>query len=230
MQNRETSYRMIGAFAAIALGLGTATLAGAETAGQTLPQAGGAGSSLEKYGDSASLSSGTPITAPGTVDSGQQVNVVVEGAREGARIQLWGPIGVSTPATELENAELRSGSGMLIAPEMPGSYQLRYMDASGRVLGRQALDVAAVPVVLNIHTPVGAGGTLEIQWQGPARPGDRFEIVSDTGGVAEATPVAGDSAGVNFSQIAAPEMSGSYELRYVTSGGAVLRSVRFEVR
>ncbi|HLS18435.1 MAG TPA: hypothetical protein VK090_01380, partial [Paracoccaceae bacterium] len=91
-------------------------------------------------------------------------------------------------------------------------------------------DVAAVPVVLRVQTPVGAGGALQVEWQGPARPGDHFQIVSDTGGVTESTPVAGDRAGVNLSQITVPDTRGSYELRYVTSGGAVLRSVRFEVR
>src|SRR5690625_3230710 len=230
MQNYTPSYRMIGAVAAIALGFGTATLAGAQTLGETVPQASGSSGGLEKYGDSASLSSGAPITAPGTVDGGQPVNVVVNGAPEGARIQLWGPIGESTPATELEAASLSGGSTTLIAPEMPGSYQLRYVDSAGKVLGRRALDVAAVPVVLRVQTPVGAGGALEVEWQGPARPGDRFEIVSDTGGVTESTPVAGDRASVNLSQITVPEARGSYELRYVTSGGAVLRSVRFEVR
>lgn len=233
MQNYRAGYRMISAVAAVALGFGTATLAGAETVGQeTVPQgASGANSGgLERYGDSASLSSGAPITAPSTVDGGQPLVVAVNGAAEGARIQLWGPIGESTAPSELETAALSGGSATLIAPQMPGSYQLRYLDSSGRVLGRQALDVAAVPVVLRVQTPVGAGGVLQVEWQGPARPGDHFQIVSDTGGVTESTPVAGDRAGVNLSQITVPDARGSYELRYVTSGGAVLRSVRFEVR
>ncbi|HLS19198.1 MAG TPA: hypothetical protein VK090_05250 [Paracoccaceae bacterium] len=239
MQNRETSYRMLGAVAAIALAIGTASWASAETMTETLPQAtatagtgGTAGTSggLERYGDSASLSSGAPITAPSTVDGGQPVSISVSGAHEGARVQLWGPIGENTPPTELESASLSGGTATLTAPDMPGSYQLRYLDSGGKVLGRRALDVAAIPVVLQVQTPVSPGGALEVQWQGPARPGDRFEIVSDTGGVAESTPVAGDRAGVNLSQIAPPEVPGSYELRYVTSGGAVLRSVRFEVR
>lgn len=230
MQNRADSHRMIGAIAAIALGFGAATAAAAEMAEQTVPQAGATSAGLEKYGDSASLASGAPITAPGTVDGGQSVNVMVENAPEGARVQLWGPINASTPATELEEARLSGGSASLTAPDMPGSYQLRYMDGAGKVLGRRALDVAATPVVLRIQTPIGLGGSLEVQWQGPARPGDQFEIVSDTGGISESTPVAGDRTGVNLSRITTPEARGSYELRYVTSGGAVLRSVRFEVR
>jgi Ca-activated chloride channel family protein len=217
MGKREMNGRALLVTAALALGVawGTATLA------QTAPR---------QPGDSASLASGVPITAPVTVDAGQSVNVVVEGAQPGARIQLWGPVGEPVAGQQIAAVPLTGGVAALTAPESSGSYELRYLDASGRQLGRRAFDVAAVPVALTVPTPVGRGGEMEITWQGPARPGDRFDIVGPSGAVVGSTPVAGDPAGVNRSRITAPAESGDYELRYVAGNGAVLRWVGFQVR
>lgn len=219
MRLLEKNARGMAAIAALAMGLGAAGIAVAQTA-----------SGEQRYGDSASLSSGMPIEAPTTVDGGQTVTVGVQNPREGARIELWGPVTQSGKGSQVTASPLAGGTVQLTAPEVSGSYELRYVDGSGALLGRRAFDVAAVPVALTVPTPVGVGGTMEVTWQGPASAGDRFEMVSDTGAVAETTPVAGNAFSANVSQLAAPQQPGSYELRYVTASGAVLRTVRFDVR
>jgi hypothetical protein len=218
MRERELTGRAVAMVAAAVLGLGVSMVAVAQTSTSGQP------------GDGASLSSGAPITAPTTADAGQLVNIVVEGADEGATIELWGPVTESGRGSQLSAVPLTGGVASLTAPEMSGSYELRYIGASGQQLGRRAFDVSAVPVALTVVTPAGVGGLVEVTWQGPARPGDRFEVVSASGAVVNSIPVAGDSAATNVSQIAAPPEVGSYELRYVTGGGTVLRSVPLDVR
>lgn len=210
---------MTGRLAIITL-LGLALTAGTASA-QTAPQ---------RVGDSASLSSGVPIIALETVDAGQQVTIVVDGAPQGASIEIWGPVGDAGGGGRLGLVPLTGGSAVLAAPEVPGSYELRYVDASGKQLGRRALDVAAVPVALTVLTPVSPGGAMDVTWQGPARPGDRFEIVSTAGTLVDSMPLAGNPAAVNVSRITAPAERGTYQLRYVTDAGWVLRGVPFEVR
>lgn len=174
--------------------------------------------------------SGVPITAPVTVDTGQVVDVMVEGASPGNRIEIWGPIGAEGAGTLVSKAPLTAGAAKVMAPRMPGSYRLRYVGANGKVLGWRAFEVAAVPIALTVQIPVGAGASLQVTWRGPARPGDQFEIVSQSGMTVSSTPIVGDAAGENVSLLDAPGEPGKYQLRYVTAGGAVLRGVPFTVR
>lgn len=209
----------LAALAALALGLAS-TAADAQTA---------ASGERTTYGDSASLSSGAPIVAPDTVDPGQAVSVSVPDAQAGARIELWGPVTQQGRGTQLAAAPLEAGQAVLTAPSVSASYELRYLGANGGQLGRRAFDVAAVPVVLTVPTPVSAGGTLNVQWQGPADPGDRLEVVGPAGAVLESAPVTGTRGAVNTTPIAVPAQPGALQLRYVTSSGAVLRTITFDV-
>lgn len=171
------------------------------------------------------------IGAPDTVDAGQVVNVVVEGAPQGSTIEIWGPVTEAGGGDRIRSVPLVGGTAGLVAPIETGSYQLRYLGPDGgRTLARAAFDVAAVPIALSVLTPAQPGGDLEVEWQGPASPGDRFEIVGPSGAVVEATPVAGDASTANASTLTAPTEVGAYQLRYVSGRGAVLRAVGFEVR
>lgn len=168
------------------------------------------------------------LAVPGTVDAGQTVNVVVNGAPKGSRIELWGPIGVTAPAGQISTSPLIGGTARLDAPAVPASYEIRYLGPDGVVHARQAFDVASVPVALSVLTPVRRGESLDVTWQGPAAPGDRFEIVGPTGAVLDSTPVAGSAGTANLSSLTVPQETGRMQLRYVTGQGAVLRSVPFD--
>ena len=233
MRDRDVKGRALAAVAALGLGIGFAATATAQTSSAPMTStqpAPAQPAQAQQYGDSAALSSGAPITAPATVDSGQLVNVVVEGAAEGSRIELWGPVGAADGASQLAAVPLTGGVAAVTAPDRSGSYELRYIDAAGKQRGRQAFDVASVPVALTVTTPVGVGGMLDVSWQGPARPGDMLEIVSASGAVIESSPVSGNPSTANVSQITVPQEPGRYQLRYVTGDGSVLRSVDFDVR
>ncbi len=132
--------------------------------------------------------------------------------------------------SRIASSPLVGGTAELVAPTQSASYEIRYVADGGKVLARRAFDVAAVPVALSVQTPMVAGGAMRVTWQGPAAPGDRFEIVGPSGAVLDSTPVAGDPGTRNVSTLTVPQQTGTLELRYVTGGGAVLRWVRFDVQ
>jgi hypothetical protein len=85
--------------------------------------------------------------------------------------------------------------------------------------------------MLEVPTDVNAGATLEVKWRGPAKAGDTLQIVDPaTGTVLQSTPVAGDPAAQNLSQLTVPDHSGPLELRYVGLDGTVLRTIGFQAR
>ena len=75
---------------------------------------------------------GNPIDAPETVDPGQQLDVSVSGAAEGASIEVWGPVTQSGKGERIMSVPLTGGTAMLTAPQVSASYEMRYVGANGR--------------------------------------------------------------------------------------------------
>lgn len=170
------------------------------------------------------------ISAPSTVDPGQQLTVTVRGAADGTRVEIWGPVDSGESASTLSSDDISGGTAEITAPSVPGSYELRHTGAGGGVISRQAFDVAAVPVSLTVPTEVNPGGTLEVVWRGRGSPGDTLQIVDPaTGTTLESTPIAGSAETRNLSRLPVPGRTGRFEVRYVTGDGVVLRSVPFTV-
>ena len=194
-----------------------ATIAGAQTAAQN--------------GATVANEVGNPIGAPETVDPGQQVDVSVSGAAEGAMIELWGPVTQSGTGERIGATPLTGGTATIAAPEVAASYQLRHVAANGSVRARRAFEVAASPVMLEVPVEANAGAGMQVSWRGPAKTGDTLQIVDPaTGTVLQSMPVAGEQGARNVSQLPVPDHSGMVELRYVTAGGTVLRTIPFQVR
>jgi hypothetical protein len=174
---------------------------------------------------------GSPIEAPETVDPGQQVTVSVAGAAQGAMIELWGPVTETGGGERIAAVPLTGSAALVTAPPVPASYQLRYVGADGALRAQRAFEVAASPVMLEVPVEANAGATMQVRWRGPARAGDTLQIADPATGLAlESTPVAGDPAAQNISQLIVPDHAGRLELRYVTLDGTVLRSIPFQAR
>lgn len=112
----------------------------------------------------------------------------------------------------------RKGSPLTLrAPDEPGEYELRYMLGSTpyRTLGRARVRVTAVAASLTAPASVAAGSPLSVEWRGPDNPRDFIAIVP--AGVPERDYDAYiyTSAG-NPASLAAPEVAGQYEIRYLT--------------
>lgn len=112
----------------------------------------------------------------------------------------------------------RKGSPLTLrAPDEPGDYELRYMMANTpyRTLGRARVRVTATGAALTAPASVAAGSPFTIEWQGPDNPRDFITIVPADAPEREYDAYVYTSAG-NPASMAAPEVAGSYEIRYLT--------------
>lgn len=118
-------------------------------------------------------------------------------------------------------SEASTGLGsplMFVAPEMPGPYELRYVDGhTGQVLAFTWIAVAPVSADLKVPRHVEPGASFEVSWSGPDRDGDVITIVEESGHVEARGSFAYTRHG-NPAQIMAPESDGVFEVRYLSGG------------
>jgi Ca-activated chloride channel family protein len=171
------------------------------------------------------------ITAADTVDPGAPVTVVISGGRPDGRIELWGPVTQSDKGGQIDSIPEAGGSVTLTAPAAAGSYELRYVNAANKVLARSTLDVAAVPVTLSAPRGLSAGIDVEIEWRGPAGPGDTIQVYDPSNGaVVNETPAEGRPGMANVAVLRGPERLGDYQIRYWSGARQVaLRSLAVTV-
>ena len=171
------------------------------------------------------------IEAPGTVDPGAVVAISVTGAGPGGRIELWGPVTSAGAGAKIAELVGLAGPVTLNAPDLPGSYELRYFTAAGQLANRKAIDVAAVPITLSVPRALGAGVESRIEWRGPARPGDMIQIYDPASGqVLSEAPAEGVPGGLNATMVRGPERFGAFEVRYWSGRAqAPLRSLAVNV-
>lgn len=167
------------------------------------------------------------LDAPETVDPGAQVAVTISGGQSGGRIELWGPVTQSGKGGQIDSAAEAAGSAMLVAPEVPGTYELRYVNAANKLLAKLTLDVAALPITLSAAHGLGAGIDTPVEWRGPANPGDMIQIYDPAGGaVISEVPAEGRPGVINVAVLRGPEALGDYQIRYWSgTRQAVLRSL-----
>jgi Ca-activated chloride channel family protein len=168
------------------------------------------------------------ISAPETVDPGATITVTISGSRPGGRIELWGPVVTRSDKGGFIDSVAEPGAfAVLTAPATPGSYELRYVSSTETVLARQALDVAAVPIMLSAPHSLGPGIGNEIEWRGPASPGDMIQVYDPTSrAVLSEVPAEGRPGAVNIAVLRGPERMGEFQIRYWSgTRQAVLRSL-----
>lgn len=105
----------------------------------------------------------------------------------------------------------------LRAPDAAGDYELRYMMANTpyRTLGRLPVRVTSAAASVAVPASVAAGSPLSIEWQGPNNQGDFLTIVPAGTPEREYRTYVYTNTG-NPAQLAAPEVAGAYEVRYLT--------------
>lgn len=102
------------------------------------------------------------------------------------------------------------------APDAAGQYELRYLTAGEyHTLARAAFTVGAVDAALKAPATVAAGAKFQVSWTGPDNPRDFVTLVK--AGAAEKSferyEYTTGGATLTFT---APDVPGSYELRYAT--------------
>ncbi len=155
------------------------------------------------------------IEAPNTVDPAESVTVRVPSAPSGGTIELWGPVTMASRGVRLEAFPITGGNATILAPDRPGSYELRYITPAGKVGDSTAFDVAAIPIFLSAPQGIGTGIKAPIQWRGPSELGDTIQVFDPTTGIVLAeAPATGARGALNTVRLPGPDRVGTYELRY----------------
>lgn len=127
-----------------------------------------------------------------------------------------------------------SSVARLVVPTTPGAYEVRYFRLSaGGLLHRARFDVIPSDVAIRGPEEALAGGTVEIEWTGPAAPGD-FLFIAPADWDWDAYPTDADSrvaaAGLRALQLPVPGHPGRHEYRYYSwSNGTAMAAVPLEV-
>jgi hypothetical protein len=156
------------------------------------------------------------VTAPATVPAGAKFRVTWVGpnnaldfvtiVKAGTAERQYGPYAYTSRGATLE----------LIAPDQPGSYEVRYLAGqSYATLGNTKLAIAGITASLQAPAAAEAGSTFPVPWKGPNNPFDYITIVAPT--AAEGTWGSYEyTARGNPAKLLAPLVAGNYELRYST--------------
>jgi hypothetical protein len=111
----------------------------------------------------------------------------------------------------------RGATLTLRAPDAAGAYELRYLMGATpyRTLGRLPVTVTSTAASVAAPPSVGAGALFAVDWQGPDNARDFITIVPAGAPAREYDAYVYTSAG-NPARLAAPEVAGNYEVRYLT--------------
>lgn len=176
------------------------------------------------------------LAAPSRVPAGSRVEVLLDGEGHTSDLVVIAP--PDAPMTYMgEHARRGRGDRVeVLAPSLPGSYELRYLiDQRRHLVARQALDVAPLRVSLDAPPSAQAGGPLTVDVIGEANPSD-FVVVVPEGAPSDDTQLKNlharlgrDLTRVQFRNL--PREPGQYEIRYLIDRGRVVaarRALRIE--
>ena len=128
----------------------------------------------------------------------------------------------------------KGSPAVLVAPALPGSYEVRYFSAAnGSVVFRQALEVTASQVRIDAPGGLLAGTEFSVSWEGPNAKGDRLFVASPQMDHnkyylgSERIHMVSEGATAN---LIAPVEEGDYEIRYYSAAnGRTLAKLNISV-
>lgn len=170
------------------------------------------------------------LTYPAQVMAGSVLKVTFKSANNNGDYIALVPKD-SPDGTYLEYASTGGGSPVLIpTPEMPGDYEVRYMNRNGDlVLYRQPLTLVEPKANLKGPSTGKAGGSIKVIWSGPA--GEKDQVVLARKGADAGDFISNYSVGQALQlDISLPGEAGDYEVRYLTGGGTVLVTLPVKVQ
>lgn len=118
----------------------------------------------------------------------------------------------------------------LLAPIVPGDYEVRYVAGDGTTLAAAPVVVIAVGTSVSAPASVVAGERFDVSWSGPGGEGDYVTVVPVGNPEGTWTDFVHLSAGGSSVTLVAPGSPGTYEVRYVSGqGDATLASSEIAV-
>ena len=113
---------------------------------------------------------------------------------------------------------------VLIAPAVPGDYEIRYMSyANGAVLFRQSIEIEVPEVVIDVPAEVNAGMPLAIPWSGPAATDDGLFVARPDMDASRywMGDLYHDVEDGSPAELVAPAQPGDYEIRYYSQANGL---------
>ena len=159
------------------------------------------------------------LTMEGTVPAGAHFPVGWQGPNNsGDMIRVLRPDGANAGSYAYVGHNPETVT--LRAPEEIGDYRVAYL-SGGQILGETAFTVAEVSAKLDAPAEVEGNQRFNVTWQGPGNYGDLLQLVDPAkpGNLAYSYV---DKKKGNVTAVHAPNLPGTYELRYLTHGGKVL--------
>jgi hypothetical protein len=159
------------------------------------------------------------LTAPATVPAGEEFAIQWTGPDNEREFIGLVKVDAAEGTYNGPYDYTRKGSPLTLrAPDAAGEYELRYMmaDTPYRTLGRARVQVTSTAATVSAPVTVAAGAAFAVQWQGPNNPRDFITIVPAGTTAREYDAYVYTSAG-NPASLAAPEVAGAYEVRYLTA-------------
>lgn len=156
------------------------------------------------------------VEAPAEVGSGASFEVAWEGpGNQGDMLTVAVP-GSDTTSSLSSTFTVFGNPGTLTAPVDPGSYEIRYLAASGGgVLATAPLEVVASEVGVTAPADVMAGTNVRVSWNGPNGPGDMV-VFAPHGSADETFLSYAFTAWGPELDLVAPVEAGAYEVRYLS--------------
>jgi Ca-activated chloride channel family protein len=160
------------------------------------------------------------ITVPATAPAGTEIEVAWTGpGYHGDWVTIVAP---GDPVTRYNSYfDAKPENRKLTVPTEAGAYEVRYVQGGQKVLARAPITVTPVVATITAPDSVAAAAQFEIAWTGPNLRGDWLTIVkadrppNEYGSYVDA-PNGGPG------KLTAPATPGSYELRYVLGGKAII--------
>lgn len=163
------------------------------------------------------------LSSPSTLPAGSEFEVAWTGpsgeldsiniARPADRPALFYSVFASTLQANSGN-----GRGKLRAPNVPGTYELRYVVKEEQIVAMQKLKVVPVSATLNAPSQVVAGAPFEVTWTGPNDDNDSIVLSRPEWSGGAAVSIYANSLspshGGGRGEMTAPVEPGKYELRY----------------
>ncbi|MBF9036254.1 VWA domain-containing protein [Rhodobacterales bacterium HKCCE2091] len=164
------------------------------------------------------------ITAPATAIAGSTIEVGWTGPDERNDYIGIGPVGAEGSDRWINSSYTRDGSPLqLVMPPDPGSYEITYFRAEGRIpLGSARIEVTPVEASLTIPAEAEAGSVIDVGWTGP-------DYRNDYIGIGPAGAEDGDrwqnqnyTRNGNPLRLQVPPEPGQYEVIYVLAQDRVV--------
>ncbi len=105
--------------------------------------------------------------------------------------------------------------GKLVAPIVPGSYEIRYVTGDDKTQARRPITVGEFEITLKAPAKVAKGAPFDVEWTGPNGPSDYITIVPAGSPPGTYASYAYTAAG-SPAHIIAPDKAGEYEIWYAS--------------